>query len=203
MPAHIVPAHIVPAHVVPAHVVPAHVVPAHVVTGPAVTVRRARTADVPAIRAIVDVYTHDRILLAKERVTLYEDVQEFWVAETGGGGVVGCGALHVMWEDLAEVRTLGVDPAARGRGVGSLLLDRLVRTAAELGVSKVFCLTFEVDFFSDHGFVVVDGAPVAPEVFVELLRSLDEGVAEFLDLERVKPNTLGNSRMLLRLPFAH
>lgn len=170
--------------------------------GTAVTARRARTRDVPVIRALVDVYAHDRILLAKERVTLYEDVQEFWVAETGDR-VVGCGALHVMWEDLAEVRTLAVDPAVRGRGVGSLLLDRLVGTASELGVGKVFCLTFEVDFFRDHGFTVVEGPPVAPDVFAELLRSPDEGIAEFLDLERVKPNTLGNSRMLRRLPPQH
>src|SRR5688500_14521929 len=112
-----------------------------------VTVRRARTSDVPAIRALIDTYADDRILLSKATVTLYEDVQEFWIAEDGGK-VVGCGALHVMWEDLAEVRTLAVNPAARGRGVGRLLLDRLLDTARELGVRKVFCLTFEVAFFA-------------------------------------------------------
>jgi amino-acid N-acetyltransferase len=63
----------------------------------------------------------------------------------------------------------------------------------------VFCLTFEVDFFKRHGFEVVEGSVVPPDVYAELLRSDDEGVAEFLDLDRVKPNTLGNARMLLRL----
>jgi amino-acid N-acetyltransferase len=164
----------------------------------AVEIRRARTGDVPGIRQLVDTYARERILLAKERVTLYEDVQDFWVGESAGA-VVGCGALHVMWEDLAEIRTLAVHPSVRGRGVGHALLDRLVETARGLGVSRLFCLTFEVDFFRANGFVEIDGAPVEPEVFAELVRSMDEGVAEFLDLERVKPNTLGNTRMLRRI----
>jgi amino-acid N-acetyltransferase len=164
------------------------------------TVRRARTADVRAIRRLLDAYAAKRILLAKETVTLYEDVQEFWVAEAEDGRVVGCGALHVMWEDLAEVRTLATDPAWSGRGVGHAVLLKLLDVARELGISRVFCLTFEVDFFARHGFEVVDGSVVPPEVYAELLRSDDEGVAEFLNLDRVKPNTLGNTRMLLRLP---
>jgi amino-acid N-acetyltransferase len=90
-------------------------------------VRRARTADVAAIRHLVDTYSASRILLSKETVTLYEDVQEFWVADDpAGGGVIGCGALHVMWEDLAEVRTLATDPRWTGRGVGSALLSQLL-----------------------------------------------------------------------------
>jgi amino-acid N-acetyltransferase len=161
-------------------------------------VRRARTADVPAGRRLVDTYARQRILLDKPTVTLYEDVQEFWVADAAGT-IAGCGALHVMWEDLAEVRTLAVDEAWRGRGVGHAVLDRLVEVARDLGVRRVFCLTFEVDFFARHGFVPIDGTPVAADVYAELLRSYDEGVAEFLDLDQVKPNTLGNTRMLLHL----
>jgi amino-acid N-acetyltransferase len=171
-----------------------------------IAVRRARTPDVKAIRGFVDAYAPERILLNKPTVTLYEDVQEFWVAERTQAGdtnvegaVVGCGALHVMWEDLAEVRTLAVAPQMRRKGVGHLLLDHLMTTARELGVRRLFCLTFEVDFFASHGFAEIDGSPVAPEVFEELLRSYDEGIAEFLDLDRVKPNTLGNTRMILHL----
>ncbi len=162
-------------------------------------VRRARTRDVPSIVELVEGYARDRILLGKERVTLYEDVQEFRIAEAPDGTVVGCGALHVMWEDLAEVRTLAVHRGWRRHGVGRLILDALVEQAVELGVSRLFCLTFEVDFFSRHGFHAIDGTPVEPAVYAELLRSMDEGVAEFLDLARVKPNTLGNSRMLRTL----
>jgi len=170
-----------------------------------VTVRRARTSDVPVIRQLVDAYARDRILLDKPTVTLYEDVQEFWVADDiaaetdGDTAAIGCGALHVLWDDLAEVRTLAVHPDYRGLGVGHQLLAQLIQVAGDLGVRRLFCLTFQVTFFKAHGFKVIDGSPVAPEVYEELLRSYDEGVAEFLGLERVKPNTLGNTRMLLQI----
>ncbi|ACZ00007.1 MULTISPECIES: amino-acid N-acetyltransferase [Thermomonospora] len=164
-----------------------------------VTIRRARTADVPAIRRHIDTYAGTGRTLRKSTVTLYEDIQEFWVAEDAELGVVGCGALHVMWEDLAEVRSVAVDPRCSGRGIGHRIVSRLLETARELGVRRVFCLTFEVEFFARHGFRPIQGTPVSPEVYEELLRSYDEGVAEFLDLDRVKPNTLGNTRMLLRL----
>ncbi|NYI05730.1 amino-acid N-acetyltransferase [Allostreptomyces psammosilenae] len=165
-----------------------------------VTIRRARTTDVRAVRQLLDAYVRDSILLDKPTVTLYEDVQEFWVAERDShGDIVACGALHVMWEDLAEVRTLAVHPDCRGHGVGHRLLSKLLETARWLGVRRIFCLTFEVDFFARHGFVKIGETPVDRGVYEELLRSGDEGVAEFLDLERVKPNTLGNTRMLLHL----
>jgi amino-acid N-acetyltransferase len=164
-----------------------------------VVVRRARTADVRGIRRLVDMYTNDRRLLSKATVTLYEDVQEFRVAVTGDGTVIGCGALHVMWEDLAEIRTVAVDPAYRGRRIGHRIVAELIEAAREVGVARIFVLTFETRFFGAFGFQEIDGAPVPQPVYEQLLRSYDEGVAEFLDLERVKPNTLGNTRMLLRL----
>ena len=164
-----------------------------------VSVRRATTSDVKAIRELVDTYAGDgQKLLRKATVTLYESVQEFVVAEVNGE-VIGCGALHVLWEDLAEVRTVAVLPNSVRTGVGSAILGSLLDRASELGVKRVFCLTFATDFFARHGFVEIDGAPVEPAVFDQLLESYDEGVAEFLELEWVKPNTLGNRRMLLVL----
>jgi amino-acid N-acetyltransferase len=165
-----------------------------------VDIRRARTSDVKAIRTLVDTYTEDRRLLSKATVTLYEDVQEFWVAiRTEDERVVGCGALHVMWEDLAEIRTVAVEPEFRGHKIGHRIVAELLGAAREVGVSRVFCLTFETRFFGSFGFAPIDGAPVPHSVYEQLLRSYDEGIAEFLDLERVKPNTLGNTRMLLHL----
>jgi amino-acid N-acetyltransferase len=165
-----------------------------------VAIRRARTADVRGIRRLVDRYAAERLLLSKATVALYEDVPEFWVAErTGDGAVVGCGALHVMWEDLAEVRTIAVDPECRGHKIGQRIVTELLAAARDLGVRRVFVLTFETQFFARFGFVPIDGTPVSHRIYEELLRSYDEGVAEFLDLERVKPNTLGNTRMLVHL----
>ena len=163
------------------------------------TVRRARTADVFGIAGLLAPYVEDRILLGKERVDLYEQVQEFRVAVNEDGELVGCGALHVMWEDLAEVRSLAVTPGLRKTGVGAAVLEGLIADARELGVTRLFCLTFEVEFFSRFGFTPVTDDLVDEKVFAQLIRSHDEGVAEFLDLARVKPNTLGNTRMLLNL----
>ena len=126
---------------------------------------------------------------------LYEDVQEFTVA-VEGDLVVGCGALHVLWEDLAEVRTVAVLDRLKGQGVGHKILEVIIERARMVGVERIFCLTFETEFFSRHGFEEIHGTPVDPDVYSELLRSYDTGVAEFLDLESVKPNTLGNTRML-------
>ncbi|WP_369370870.1 amino-acid N-acetyltransferase [Promicromonospora sp. Populi] len=166
-------------------------------------IRPALPADVRTIRDLVEPLSQERILRPYEMVGYYEAVQEFLVATDPAGQpgdpVVGCGALHVMWDDLAEVRTLAVHRDWRGHRVGHALLEALVERARALGLRRVFCLTFEVGFFAAHGFREIDGTPVTPEVYTELLRSYDEGVAEFLDLARVKPNTLGNSRMLLEL----
>jgi amino-acid N-acetyltransferase len=164
-----------------------------------VVVRRARTADVPAIKSIVDIYAGSgRKLLAKELVTLYEDVQDFLVAELDGQ-VVGCGALHVLWADLGEVRTLAVHPDYSNHRIGRQVLDGLITTAGELGLSRLFALTFHTGFFARAGFVPIDGAPVDQDTYDALRRSYDPGIAEFLNLEYVKPNTLGNTRMLLNL----
>ena len=160
-----------------------------------VVVRAAKTSDIKKIRKIVDSFAEQRRLLSKETVTLYEAVQEFTVAEVDGE-IVGCGALHVLWEDLAEVRTVAVIESMHGKGIGHEILENILKRAKDIGVKKVFCLTFETKFFGAHGFTEIQGAPVEPDVYTQLLRSYDEGIAEFLDLESVKPNTLGNTRML-------
>ena len=177
--------------------------------------RPARPADVRPIAELVRPYAERRVLVSKDLISYFEDIQEFIVAEEipgvvghGGGDdgeasaaprIVGCGALHVMWDDLAEVRTLAVHPDAVGTGLGSAILRELIAQAREMGLKRVFCLTFEEPFFGAHGFVPIEGTPVGMDVFAEMLRSHDDGLAEFLDLARVKPNTLGNARMLLHL----
>ena len=163
------------------------------------TVRPARTSDVAFIRELIEPLVQGRILLGKDTVVFFEAIQEFRIAQADDGTLLGCGALHVMWEDLAEVRTLAVSKSWLNRGVGAALIAHLEADALALGLSRLFCLTFEVDFFSRHGFVPMGEETVEPDVYAELVRSPDEGVAEFLDLARVKPNTLGNTRMIKHL----
>jgi amino-acid N-acetyltransferase len=104
-----------------------------------------------------------------------------------------------LWEDLAEVRTVAVVERLRGTGVGHQLMMAIEDRARAIGVKRIFCLTFETQFFGRHGFEEIQGTPVDADVYAELLRSYDAGIAEFLDLESVKPNTLGNTRMLKKL----
>ncbi|MDJ1370919.1 amino-acid N-acetyltransferase [Gulosibacter molinativorax] len=166
---------------------------------PQFTIRPARTDDVVGIQALIQPMVDQNILLGKGLVVLYEAVQEFVVAETPDGDLVGCGALHVLWRDLGEVRTIASSPAVRGQGVGHAMLERLMVDARELGLERLFCLTFETEFFGRHGFRAVDEQVVDTETYREMLHSPDAGTAEFLDLPWVKPNTLGNTRMILRL----
>jgi amino-acid N-acetyltransferase len=147
------------------------------------SVRAARTSDVPLIQALVEPLVQRRILLGKDSVVFYEAIQEFRVAEDAEGNAIGCGALHVMWQDLGEVRTLAVTDEWLHRGVGHALLEQLEEDARALGLSRLFCLSFEVPFFTRHGFEPMTEEPIDPAIY----------------LARVKPNTLGNTRMIKRL----
>ena len=159
-----------------------------------ITVHRARVGDVPRIKELVDHYAGP-VLLEKTMVNLYEDVTEFFVAELDGR-VLGCGALHILWEDLGEIRTVATDPAARGIGVGRAVCLAIMDEARRMGVTRLFVLTFEISFFRHLGFEPIDELALSPQAYAELRSSYDAGVAEFLDLPYVKPNTLGNTRML-------
>ena len=135
-------------------------------------IRRARTRDVRAIRGLIDANVASGRLLGKATVTLYEDVQEFWVAcgpAPGGadGEVIGCGALHVMWEDLAEIRTIAVAESHQGHGAGHKIVMALLVVARELGVRRVFVLTFAVEFFRRHGFEKITGQAASPEAWTK------------------------------------
>lgn len=164
-----------------------------------INVRPARTADVKAIQAMRQELEGSKVLLGHELVSLYEAVPEFLVAVDESGQVIGAGALHVMWEDLAEVRSIVVRENLRGTGVGHAVLEALLAKAESVGIKRVFCLTFETEFFGKHGFKEISDVPVDEVTFEQMVRSHDDGVAEFLDLARVKQNTLGNTRMLKSL----
>jgi len=162
------------------------------------TLRAARASDINGIHALLEPLVERRILLGKDLAILYGAVQEFVVAEADGE-LIGCGALHVMWEDLGEVRTLLVRDDFLHHGVGRAIVEALEQRARELGLSRLFCLTFETGFFTRRGFEPIGEHIVDPDVYSQLLRSGDAGVEEFLDLAHVKPNTLGNTRMLKHL----
>ncbi len=115
-------------------------------------IRKARFTDIEAIHAIVNGYAEEGQMLARARNVLYETLRDMTVAEEDGK-IVGVGALHLVWDELAEVRTLAVDKAYSRRQIGTKIVKQLLEEAKELGVKTVFTLTYRSDFFSTLGFV--------------------------------------------------
>ncbi|HKQ59297.1 MAG TPA: N-acetyltransferase, partial [Candidatus Eisenbacteria bacterium] len=152
--------------------------------------RRARLADVPAIAAVMADYVMQGVLLPRPVSELYQCVREFVVAERPGADgsleIVACAALRVLWDDVAEVRTLAVRPDHHGRGLGGHLVEHLVADARALGIPRVIALTREVPFFERCGFVVVPRESLPRKVWTDCVRcpkrhACDE-VAVALDL---------------------
>jgi argininosuccinate lyase/amino-acid N-acetyltransferase len=153
--------------------------------GDGTTLRRARLTDVPAIAGVMAEYVMQGALLPRPVSELYQCVREFVVAERGGQ-VVACAALRVLWDDVAEVRTLAVRPDHHGRGLGGVLVQSLIADARALGIPRVIALTREVPFFERCGFVVVPRESLPRKVWTDCVRcpkrhACDE-VAVALDL---------------------
>lgn len=116
-----------------------------------VTYRKAKMKDVEALHHLINELADLGLMLARSRSALYESLREFTIIEDSGD-FVGGGALHIIWEDLAEVRALAIKPDYHGKGFGKRLVSELVNEAKELGIPKVFALTYQVEFFKKCGF---------------------------------------------------
>ena len=132
-------------------------------------VRKARVDDAPAIQALVNYYARKEVMLPLSLTDVYERLRDFVVYEENGE-VLGCGALHVVWEDLAEVRSLAVREDARGRGIGRGLFDACVREAPALGVRRVFALTFVPAFFRTLGMAETGKETLPHKVWADCVR---------------------------------
>jgi len=117
-------------------------------------VRSATISDAKAINALINSYAERDRMLFRSLGDIYENLQTFIVAELDGT-IVGCCALEVIWADLAEVKSLAIDEAYKGKGIGRELVAVAVEQAATLGVPKVFALTLEPGFFEKSGFAIV------------------------------------------------
>ncbi|KXK31703.1 MAG: N-acetyltransferase [Candidatus Omnitrophica bacterium] len=118
-------------------------------------IRPAEVGDIQGIKALIDPHVETGIMLPKTLTQLYESVRDFQVC-VEDQRVIGAGALHVLWEDLAEIRSLGVHPDCHGQGVGKAIGKALLEDAARLGVGRVFALTYATQFFQSLGFRVID-----------------------------------------------
>lgn len=120
------------------------------------TIRKATTKDVKGIHTLLMACAAKGLLLPRALTHLYRHIRDFYVAEDHAGRLVACSALAPVWEDLAEVCSLVVDEDLRGLGLGRKMVDRCVADAKPLGLSKVFALTYQEEFFKHIGFSVVD-----------------------------------------------
>lgn len=139
-------------------------------------IRPATIHDVPRIQAIINSHAELGKMLFKSLAQLFEDIRDFGVYEDRGpnacepGRVVGCVALTIIWGDLAEVRSLAVDDACRGRGIGRQLVQWCVDEARRLGIRRLFALTYEEGFFRRLGFEVVDKDTLPLKVWSDCVR---------------------------------
>ena len=128
--------------------------------------RKARTSDALAMQGLINGFADKGAMLHRSLSELYENIRDFFVVEEAGV-VVGCGALHVSWKDLAELKSLAVAEAAQGRGYGKLLIRACVEEAEEIGLSRVFALTYVPALFVKAGFQEVDKAMLPRKVWTE------------------------------------
>jgi len=131
---------------------------------PAVNVERARLEDVEAMKALLDDFARSGDLLARSRLDLYENIRDFVVARRDGE-ILGLSALHISWIDLAEVRSLAVKRELQRQGIGRLLVERCLADAVELGLHRVFALTYQPVFFGTLGFHEVDKGELPHKVW--------------------------------------
>jgi amino-acid N-acetyltransferase len=130
-------------------------------------IRKARISDAPAINNLVNHFAARGLMLPKRLVEVYENIREFWIALGPKNQLLGCGGLRLVWNDLAEVRSLAIAEEAQGQGIGRRLIDALISEAHDLGLARLFALTYQVQFFEKLEFQVVEKAIFPQKVWLD------------------------------------
>jgi len=133
-------------------------------------IRKARIADVKAIQKLIAEYARKGDMLPRSLSEIYENLRDYFVAVEGDGEIVGSAAIHIVWEDLAEVRSVAVRADRAGRGIGTRLVEACVSEAIVLGITRVFALTYKPAFFEKLGFVPVDKAQLPHKIWSDCLK---------------------------------
>ena len=114
-------------------------------------IRKAKISDIKEIQALINVFARKDLMLARSLNELYENIRDFWVYEFKSR-VVGCAAMHISWDDLAEIKSVAVAKTYQDKGIGSQLITACLDEAKDLGAKKVFVLTYKPKFFNKFGF---------------------------------------------------
>ncbi len=127
-------------------------------------------ADVKTIQTLIAEYARKGDMLPRSLSSIYENLRDYFVYESGNGEVIGSAAIHIMWEDLAEVRSLAVREGEMGRGIGTKLVEACISEAIVLGITRIFALTYRPDFFRRLGFREVDKAELPHKIWSDCLK---------------------------------
>lgn len=132
-------------------------------------IRKARPEDVNEMYRIINYYAEKQLMLPKTQLRLYEFLRDYTVATEASDSskLLGCGALHIYWEDLAEIRALAVDPGIARSGIGTHIVKELLDEARDLGILEVFVFTYAPEFFAKFGFVQVEHDSMPLKVYNE------------------------------------
>jgi amino-acid N-acetyltransferase len=131
-------------------------------------IRKARIKDVPQIQKLINLYAARDEMLPRSLNEIYENLRDYFVFELEGR-VIGCGALHIDWEDLAEIKSVAVHPETQRRGIGRAIVEKCVEEAKELGLKRLFALTYKPQFFVRLGFSDVDKNSLPHKVWSECI----------------------------------
>jgi amino-acid N-acetyltransferase len=148
--------------------------------------RKARIKDIRDIQKLLTYYANRGEMLSRSLSELYESVRDFYVIEEDGK-LLGACALHIMWEDLAEIRSVAVAEEVGRKGLGTKLVTACLDEAHELGLKKVFCLTYKPNFFGKFGFRVVDKSELPHKVWRDCINCVKfpdcDEIAMIMDME--------------------
>lgn len=133
-------------------------------------IRKARMSDVKGIHGLIAEYARKGDMLPRSLADIYENLRDYFIFEDDDGELVGSAAIHIMWEDLAEVRSLAVREGKMRRGVGTQLVESCISEAIVLGIGRVFALTYKPEFFEKLGFHVVDKAELPQKIWTDCLK---------------------------------
>jgi len=131
-------------------------------------VRTATVSDAEAIADLVNGYAARGEMLPKSLNHVYQNIRDFLVVEAPEG-IVACGALHVLWDNLGEIRSLAVHDAYRRRGIGGQIVRTHLEGARQLGLPQVFALSYKPQFFVSLGFVVVERDSLPRKIWVDCI----------------------------------
>jgi amino-acid N-acetyltransferase len=137
-------------------------------------------SDVKGIHQLIAEYARKGDMLPRSLADIYENLRDYFVFEEDDGGLVGSAAIHIMWEDLAEVRSLAVREGKMRRGIGTQLVESCISEAIVLGIGRVFALTYKPEFFEKLGFHIVDKAELPQKIWTDCLKC-----AKFPDCDEV------------------